>query len=192
MPRTQVLAALATLLLAAGCADAPSPTPPASRPAPPATASAETALGGIDVVYLNMMVAHTEQTLEIVRLGRDRVTDGELRTLVTAIEVTEADELDTMRAWLRDAGPSATAGRHDHSGHLAGPADLARLRDAPAGQVDAVLRQLLGTHQQEAADLARAHRETAVSPRVRELAGRIEQSRTAEVRLLAAPAVGKR
>ncbi|MBM0260218.1 DUF305 domain-containing protein [Micromonospora sp. 4G55] len=124
--------------------------------------------------------------------GRDRATDPELRTMVAAIEVTEADELATMRAWLRDAGPAATAGRHDHTGHLAAPADLARLRSAPAGQVDAVLRELLGSHQQAAADLSRAHLATATSPQVRELATRVEQSRTAEVRLLTAPAAGRR
>ncbi|MGK5445366.1 DUF305 domain-containing protein, partial [Micromonospora sp. URMC 105] len=115
---------------------------------------------------------------------RDRVTDPELRTMVAAIEVTEADELATMRVWLRDAGPAATASRHDHRGHLAAPAELARLRTAPAGQVDAVLRRLLGGHQQEAADLSRAHLATATDPRVRELARRVEQSRTAQVRLL--------
>ncbi|MEU4712810.1 DUF305 domain-containing protein [Micromonospora purpureochromogenes] len=190
MARVSALAGLATLLLAAGCADAPS-TPRASHPA--TAGSADTAsLGTLDVLYLTMMVAHTEQTMEIVRLGRDRLTAGELRTMVAAIEVTEADELATMRAWLRDAGPAATAGRHDHSGHLAAPADLARLRNAPAGQVDAVLRELLGSHQQAAADLSRAHLATATSPRVRELARRVEQSRTAEVRLLTAPAAGRR
>ncbi|WP_446213325.1 DUF305 domain-containing protein [Micromonospora sp. IBSANI012] len=184
-PGRAVAVLLAALLLAPGCADAPS-TPQISRPA--TTGSPDAALGTLDVLYLTMMVAHTEQTMEIVRLGRDRVTDPELRTLVAAIEVTEADELATMRAWLRDAGPAATAGRHDHSGHLAAPADLARLREAPAGQVDPVLRELLGRHQQEAADLSRAHLATATDPRVRELARRVEQSRTAEVRLLTAPA----
>ncbi|WP_307848994.1 DUF305 domain-containing protein [Micromonospora sp. U56] len=184
MARAAVLLALAAPLPAAGCADAP--TPQVTRPA--TAGPTDTALGTLDVVYLTMMVAHTEQTLEMVRLGRDRVTDPELRTLVAAIEVTEADELTTMRAWLRDAGPAATAGRHDHTGHLAAPADLDRLRDAPAGQLDAVLRRLLGSHQQEAADLARAHVAIATSPRVRELARRVEQSRTAEVRLLTGPA----
>lgn len=173
---------LAALLLAAGCADAPS-TPSVSRT--PSTGATATTLGTLDVLYLTMMVAHVEQTLEIVRLGRDRVTDPELRTMVAAIEVTEADELATMRAWLRDAGPAATAAaRHDHRAHLAAPAELARLRTAPAGQVDAVLRRLLGGHQQEAADLSRAHLATATDPRVRELARRVEQSRTAQVRLL--------
>ncbi|SCF37364.1 Uncharacterized conserved protein, DUF305 family [Micromonospora purpureochromogenes] len=186
--RALLLVVLAALLPAAGCADAP--TPQATRPA--TAGPTDTALGTLDVVYLTMMVAHTEQTMEIVRLGRDRVTDPELRTLVAAIEVTEADELTTMRAWLRDAGPGATAQPHDHTGHGAGPADLARLRNAPAGQVDAVLRRLLGSHQQAAADLARAHVATATNPRVRELARRVEQSRTAEVRLLTAPAAGRR
>lgn len=140
-----------------------------------------------------MMVAHTTETLEIVRLGRARVADAELRTLVAAIEVTEADELATMRRWLSEAGPSAlaAAAAHDHSGHSDAPRGLARLRAAPAGQVDRVLREVLGAHQRTAADLARAQVRAGVSERVRDLARRIERSRTAEVELMATPAAAR-
>ncbi|MGS2614479.1 DUF305 domain-containing protein [Micromonospora sp. LZ34] len=186
--RRPAVAALLTLLLAAGCAADPAP-PPAGAPAPVGTASA--AIRGLDVVFLTMMVAHTERTLEIARLARDRVTDGELRTLVAAIETTEADELVTMRTWLRTADPAATAGRHDHAGH-ADAADLDRLRSATGVDVDRVLREVLIAHQQAAADLARAHLATAVNPEVADLARRVEQSRTAQVQLMAGrPAAGR-
>ncbi|MGK5739132.1 DUF305 domain-containing protein [Micromonospora sp. URMC 103] len=186
------VAALAAVLLAAGCATGPAPS---ATPAPPPVAasaaapggSAPTAASGIDLLFLTMMAAHTEQTLEIVRSVRDRVTDPELRTLVAAIDVTEADELATMRGWLQAASqaPDEARRRHDHAGHGVSATDLARLRDAADGEVDAVLREVLADHQRAAADLARAHVSAGTDERVRDLARRIEQSRTAEVRLLA-------
>nr|WP_091672670.1 DUF305 domain-containing protein [Micromonospora auratinigra] len=176
--RRLLAAALLALLTVAGCA----PTP--ARTAGPPTPAA---VSPIDVLFLTMMAAHTEQTLQIVRVGLDRGSDPELRRLIAAVDVTEADELATMRGWLREAGPSAAAAaaRHDHAGHSDAAAGLARLRAAPAGQADAVLLDVLGTHQRQAADLARAQVRAATSERVRELAGRIERSRTAEVRLMA-------
>ncbi|MEU4675754.1 DUF305 domain-containing protein [Micromonospora sp. NPDC023737] len=186
MTRLAVAAPLVAVLLATGCAAGPADDPPA----PPANAvpapdhSALRTPSGLDLIFLGVMAAHTEQTLETVRLTRDRISDQELRTLVAAIGATETDELATMRAWLRAAGPAADRHRHDHSGHGLSAADLARLRDATGTEVDRVLREVLAEHQQAAADLARAHLAAGTDERVRDLARRIEQSRTAEVRLL--------
>ncbi|MFR9778605.1 DUF305 domain-containing protein [Micromonospora sp. MS34] len=175
LPTAVLLLLLATL---AGCAAAP------PRPATP---SAGADASAIDVLFLTMMAAHTEQTLQIVRLGLDRTTDREIRTLIAAIDVTEADELSTMRGWLRESGPSAVAAaaHHDHSGHSDATTGLARLRAAPPGEVDAVLLDVLGRHQRQAADLAQAQVRAGTSVRVCELAGRIERSRSAEVGLMA-------
>ncbi|MEU8264048.1 DUF305 domain-containing protein [Micromonospora sp. NPDC048999] len=175
---------VAVLLAATGC------TRPSGSPAArltPSGAVVDASASGIDVLFLAMMVAHTEQTLQIVRLGLERTGDPEIRTLIAAIEVTESDELSTMRGWLRDAGPSAMAAvaRHDHSGHSDAAAGLARLRAAPTAQVDRVLLDVLAAHQATAAQLARAQLSAGSSARVCELARRIEQSRTAEVALMA-------
>ncbi|MER5454303.1 DUF305 domain-containing protein [Micromonospora sp. NPDC002389] len=184
------LPALLVVLLAAGCGGAsvpaadhaPSGTP--SAVAASKTPSAATEMTGIDLLFLSMMAGHTEQTLEIVRLVRDRLVDGELRTLVAAVEVTETDELADTRAWLAQAGRTARA--DDHAGHGTGPDQLARLRDAAPGQVDVVLVEVLGAHQQAAADLARAHLAAGTDERVRDLARRVAQSRTAQVAMLTA------
>ncbi|MBQ1073609.1 DUF305 domain-containing protein [Micromonospora sp. C31] len=187
--RTVVL--LAVLLVVTACAARTAPASPA--PAPPGPAES-TGMNGLDVVFLATLAAHTEQTLEMVRLSRDRVTDRKLRTLVAAIEVTETDELATMRGWLRDAGPAAAeaARRHDHGQHGTAAEDMARLRAVPDGQVDRVLLDLLAPHQDAAADLARAHQTVGADPRVRDFAGRVERSRTAEVSLMAGLAPARR
>ncbi|MCW3838699.1 DUF305 domain-containing protein [Micromonospora yasonensis] len=180
MRRVLVAALLAVLLPVTGCARYPAP-PQATSPGP-----ASDVATSIDVLFLTMMAAHVEQTLQIVRLGLDRTADAEIRTLIAAVAATETDELATMRGWLREAGPSAlgAAARHDHSGHSDAVAGLARLRAAPPAAADAVLLEVLSAHQRQAADLARAQVRAGTSVRVRELAGRIERSRTAEVELM--------
>ncbi|PWR06812.1 DUF305 domain-containing protein [Micromonospora acroterricola] len=188
MPRRTLLAPLlAMLLLTAACA-APSASTPSAAPqpapaSPAGSAAAGDAMSGIDVVFLSTMAGHSERTLEIVRLARDRVRDDTLRTLAAAIEATEADELTTMRGWLPTAGPGASAAGHHH-GH-GDDAALDRLRAASDADLDRVLREVLADHQRAAADLARAQVDVGRSEQVRDLARRIEQSRTAEVELLA-------
>ncbi|MCZ7420157.1 DUF305 domain-containing protein [Verrucosispora sp. WMMA2121] len=187
---------LLAVLLVAGCGGPPAPSgrpAPADTTPPVAATSGGTStrtpgavseMTGIDLLFLSMMAGHTEQTLQIVRLVRDRLTDDELRTLVAAVEATETDELATARGWLARAGRSARA--DDHAGHGTGPEQLARLRDAPDAEVDRVLIEVLSAHQQAAANLARAHQAAGTDARVLDLARRVEQSRTAQVALMAA------
>ncbi|SCL31301.1 Uncharacterized conserved protein, DUF305 family [Micromonospora nigra] len=172
------------VLLSAGCVTSAPPADPASAPPPSAGAPSASTPSGLDLLYLSMTLAHVEQTLEIVALVRGRVADPQLRTLVAAVEVTEADERDTVRGWLREAGRDGRDD-HDHSGHVTAADDLARLRTAADGEVDAVLAGVLSEHQRAAADLARAHLTAGSDPRVLDLAGRIERSRTAQVAMLA-------
>ncbi|MBQ1016455.1 DUF305 domain-containing protein [Micromonospora sp. D93] len=203
MPRRTPLASLvAALLLTGACAGSPTSSPsalPQPAPASPAGSAAAgsagagsadvassveaDAMSGIDVVFLGTMVGHSERTLQIVRLARDRVRDEALRTLAAAIEATEADELAAMRGWLPTAGPAASAAAHHHDGH-GDDAALDRLRTAPDADVDRVLREVLADHQRSAADLARSQVGVGRNERVRDLARRIEQSRAAEVELL--------
>ncbi|MEU7587398.1 DUF305 domain-containing protein [Micromonospora sp. NPDC049230] len=196
MPRrTRLVSLVAALLLAGGCGGSPTSSPPVvPQPAPAspagpassggaASALAPEAMSGIDVVFLSTMVGHSERTLRIVALARDRLRDDTLRTLAAAIEATEADELSAMRGWLPTTGPGASAGVHRHDGH-GDDAALERLRTAPAADVDRVLRDVLADHQRAAADLARAQVGVGRNEQVRDLARRIEQSRTAEVDLL--------
>ncbi|MEW2380611.1 DUF305 domain-containing protein [Micromonospora sp. NPDC047707] len=180
--RPHLGALLAVLLLAGGCTGDPGTAAPAPPPAN-TPASTPVSLAGVDAPFLTAMVAHTERTLEIVRLVEGRVTDAQLRTLLDAIEATESDELRTVRTWLRDAGRPTSGGAHDHAGH-AGADDLARLRAAAPADVDRELRAVLGAHQRAAADLAHAHLTVGGSAPVRELAERVARSRTAQTALL--------
>ncbi|WP_329009989.1 DUF305 domain-containing protein [Micromonospora rifamycinica] len=180
--RCLAVALVVVSLSLAGCAAATRPVDP---PHPAATGSGPpAAISGIDLVFLNTMTAHQERTLAILRVAPERIRQPALRTLVAAVEVTEADEVARAREWIRAADPDA-GHRHKHPGPTGVADPVARLRGTSGPGYDAALVAVLASQQRQAAELARAHLALAVSPVVRDLARRIDASRTAQLRLLA-------
>ncbi|MEV0941181.1 DUF305 domain-containing protein [Micromonospora wenchangensis] len=176
--RRGTVVAVAALLLA-GCA----PTP---HPATPAPSGTTTVVDGLDLVFLHTMTAHQERTLAIVRAAPQRVREPRLRTLVAAIDATETDEVAQARLWISAAGPDTGSHRHAHPDPGDTPDPVALLRGTPEAGYDAALVAVLVPQQRQAAALARAHLAVAVAPAVRDLARRIDESRTAQIRLIAA------
>ena len=177
----------ATLLLVAGCG--PDPTAPGGTPASPeaSTAAATGSFNETDVMFLQMMVTHHGQTLELVRLAETRARRAELKTLAAAIDVTQADERETMRDWLRDWGRATSAdpdayAHADHGGLPAtGPEQVAALARSTGAEFETAFLNLLIAHQHNAVEMARTEVRSGVDPEARELARRIDLSRTAQI-----------
>ena len=76
------------LLLIAACGN----TPPAGDP-----------VNAEDVMFVQMMVQHHRQGVEIAGVAAGRATTQEVRTLA-AIESTQQDEVEMMLRWLHEWG----------------------------------------------------------------------------------------
>lgn len=176
---SRVLAVRAAgLLLLAGCAA----QPPAPSPAP----EASTGFNQNDVMFLQMMVPHTEQGLTIVRLARDRASRDEVRLLAAAIESTQTDEKTTMSERLRDWRQPPTAPLDSHSEHGGMPAitdrEIARLRTITGPDFDRRFLNVLIAHQDDAIQLARVETATGSDQGAKALADRVDRSRSAQIR----------
>jgi uncharacterized protein (DUF305 family) len=176
------VAAVLVAVLASGGA-------PASPTAPP-VATIGTGLTEADTAFVRAMAAQHEQTAAIVRLAGDRITDGELATLVAAIDATQDHELATLHDWLAAAaggtpnpGAVAPSAGHSHPAPIASPdpRDIAALEAARGRAFDTTLANLLIARQQTAGELARAELGRDGDPAVRALARRIADSRAAQV-----------
>ena len=136
-------------------------------------------------MFLQMMVPHLEQGQTIVRLGAERASRPEVRTLAAAIESTQADEVTTMSARLRDWHQPAVAPVNAHSEHGGMPAitdtELAALRKTTGPDFDRRFLNLLIAHQDDAIQLARVETATGSDPDAKALADRIDRSRSAQI-----------
>jgi len=118
---------LAASLIAAACAHAPAETPTMQTPAeygsPAARASADTTRKGYtqaDVRFMQAMIGHHAQALEMAALVASRTNHPAIRLLAERIDVSQRDEIALMKRWLETRGedvPADNAHHHAMMGH---------------------------------------------------------------------------
>jgi uncharacterized protein (DUF305 family) len=92
----------------------------ASRTLTAAEASAQKrVVAAADVEFMQGMIHHHAQAVEMVDLLRTRGKSKALRAFGERITISQSDEMEFMKGWLRERGkPEAPA--HDHAAHMAG------------------------------------------------------------------------
>lgn len=124
--RTGATAALAVALAltAAGCAPAPAV---AQASPPPAAAPAARARDHVDadVRFVHGMIGHHEQALVMAAMAPTHGASDRLQLLARKIDLSQRDEIASMRRWLEDRGLPLTADAH--AGHGAHGADHATM-----------------------------------------------------------------
>ena len=82
---------------------------------------------GADIKFMQGMIGHHAQAIEMVALVPSRTTSDEVRKLAQRIDVSQQDEIKMMREWLLARGQQVPgSARASHDG-----------RDADAGHADA-------------------------------------------------------
>ncbi|MDX1555826.1 MAG: DUF305 domain-containing protein, partial [Xanthomonadales bacterium] len=114
---------------------------------------AETAYSPDDVRFLQDMIPHHHQALEMSRLAPDRTNNPQLRDLASRIEASQADEIAFMQRWLEERGediPDPTALDAMHTAHaMAGMASAEQMAELAASEgtaFDRLYLQLMIRH----------------------------------------------
>jgi uncharacterized protein (DUF305 family) len=95
-------------------------------------------LTGADIMFLQMMIPHHQQAVDISNLALTKSKDAELLALATAIRDGQADEIVLMKKWLKEAGAGLEMGHsmHDQMGGMLDEAELAGLKSATGSEFD--------------------------------------------------------
>jgi uncharacterized protein (DUF305 family) len=115
--KLRLLAALLTPLAVGACATAtsapaPAPTPTTARPSNEEieaifrarTDSARMRFTETDVRFMQHMIHHHAQAIEVSQLAPERTETQSIRTLAARVINAQQDEIATMQRWLRDRG----------------------------------------------------------------------------------------
>lgn len=163
-------------------------TPPIFQPGAPGTASrvisaeravdlGRTTFTADDVRFMQHMVVHHAQAVEMVDLLRTRGSDATVRRLGERIAQSQEAEIALMRGWLSDRGRPETApdlhaghgaGLGDHAGHvmrgmapsdipvmpgMLSPAQMQALASAEGAAFDRLFLEGMIQHHQGALDM---------------------------------------
>lgn len=168
----KIHAPTATILLTAfwnvtACQSAASSqAPPLIRPGAPGepsreiTAEEATDLSNVlhtpaDVKFMQGMIAHHAQALEMTELLRTRTGSEDMRKLALRIDVSQADEIEMMQHWLTARG-QPLPDRHAHHAHgnlmpgMLTPEEMARLAGARGDAFDRLFLEFMIKHHQGA------------------------------------------
>ncbi|MBW3655202.1 MAG: DUF305 domain-containing protein [Gemmatimonadetes bacterium] len=152
-------AVLAACGAAAGAAP-PQSAPPAApvRESTPPAGTAARAYNEADVRFLQGMIPHHAQALEMTALVPSRSTRQDVRLTAQRIELSQQDEIAMMQRWLRARRvevPAAGAGHQHGAGHAHMPGmltaqEMDRLRAASGAEFDRVFLEYMIRHHEGA------------------------------------------
>ena len=92
---------------------------------------------GADIMFLQMMIPHHQQAIDISNLAMKASQDAELIELAKIIARDQAAEIKKMKAWLSDAGASEDMGHSmDGMGGMLNDDELAALSAATGKEFD--------------------------------------------------------
>ncbi len=172
------------------------------QPGLPGEAATEAAPGTVvpraewnhtDVSFMQMMIPHHAQAVEMAKLAPARASDDRVRRFAERVRAAQAPEILTMAAWLEErglevpaAGDDASSFDHGKHGHtaMAGmltPAQLEELRGARGSRFDRLFLRGMISHHQGAVAMAEQVAPTVGDVLVSELTADVGASQSAEI-----------
>lgn len=139
---------------------------PAVAPVAAQAQSAATQHTPADVAFMQGMIQHHAQAVAMVALVPARTQRQDLKLLALRIDVSQADEMEMMRLWLKDRGQpvpdtGAHAGHGAHGGHglmpgMLTPEEMAALERARGSEFDRLFLEGMIKHHEGALAMVEA------------------------------------
>ena len=118
---------------------------------------ANTSYSPDDITFMQDMIPHHNQAVQMAELVGDRTNRQELVDVAGRIDVSQVDEIEFMQQWLRERGvqaPDPTAHDAMHTSHkmagMASPEQMADLARAEGTAFDRMFLELMITHHEGA------------------------------------------
>ncbi|MER6828408.1 DUF305 domain-containing protein [Streptosporangium sp. NPDC000563] len=153
-------------------------------PSEAATLVPSPTVNAADVKYLQDMIVHHRQALDMATLAPARGEHTRLKGLASRIKDAQGPEIQFMTTWLQQQGqrvPEHHAGHGDMPG-MATPEQMDALKAASGKDFDRLFLQLMIAHHQGALAMSEQVLTSGSHVRVEELANDISVTQSAEIR----------
>lgn len=157
-----------------------------------ATKLAQASYTAADVAFMQAMIVHHQQAVDMAKLVKERTNTEELKTIAGRIESSQADEIAFMQTWLKERGEPVEdpkmKGHAEHVHHMmkgmASPEELKALAAAKGADFDRQFLTLMIAHHDGALDMVEKlldEEGTAADPVLFQFVGDVESEQKTEI-----------
>ena len=187
--RTITLAstALATALLLAGCSTGSAPDDGMSgmdhgSSSTEAPSSAEGQANAADEMFVQMMIPHHEQAVEMADMILAKTDmDPRVTELAQQIKDAQGPEIETMNGWLKSWGVEAGSAHDMGDDGMMGEDDMSALETATGDEAARLFLEGMIVHHEGAITMAETELEGGQNPEVTGLAQQVIDGQSAEI-----------
>ncbi|GII00916.1 DUF305 domain-containing protein [Planobispora takensis] len=157
-------------------------------PSEAATIVAAPSANAVDVKYVQDMVVHHRQALDMAVLAPSRARSATLKGLASRIQDAQGPEIQFMTSWLQRQGqrvPDHHA-RHEGMPGMATPEQMESLKAASGEEFDRLFLQLMIAHHQGAISMSQRVFIGGSHITIQELAADVTATQSAEIRRMLA------
>ncbi len=183
----RVLAALAVALFLSSCS---SSTPGGHTDHPltdtPVITGQPAGYNADDVAFVNNMIPHHQQAVDLAALAQGRSTNAQLLALAQQISAAQQPEINVMKVFLVQwkENPDADSGHAGHGSTMQGMVDdatMAKLQSSNGAEFDKLWLESMISHHQGAIEMAKAEIANGDNVDAKSLAKNIVTTQEAEI-----------
>ena len=152
---------------------------------PDAQPAAAAEFNEADVTFVQTMIPHHQQALEMSKLAAKNASREEVKKLAADIETAQQAEMEKMRGWLKTWGRPESAPAMNHGpGGMAGmtsDTDMAAMEKATGAEFDELFLKSMVDHHRGAIDSAKTEQANGKNAEAKATADSVVADQTAEI-----------
>lgn len=143
----------------------------------------ESSYSADDIMFLQMMIPHHQQAVEMGTLAETRASNPEVKALAAAIKAEQDPEIAQMTIWLGAAGASEHMGHSMTMDGMLTDEQMQELANASGAEFDRLFVEGMILHHEGAIEMAKSILNSK-SPNIKALGEAITASQTEQIALM--------
>jgi uncharacterized protein (DUF305 family) len=132
-----------------------------------------------DLMFMNMMIVHHEQAIEMSELAENRTSNERILSLAENISQAQREENRQMSEWMKELGYES--GNHHPMAGMATEQEMRSLQNRNGTEFNQLFAELMIEHHQGGIAMAENFRETGRHPELKEMQTQMIETQKREV-----------
>lgn len=132
-----------------------------------------------DVMFMNMMVVHHNQAIEMAELSENRTSNENILELSNNISEAQTRENKQMIEWMQELGYNP--GNHHPMAGMASREEMQKLRESNGSEYNKLFAELMIEHHEGGIEMAQNFYNTGENSELREMQGKMIEVQQKEI-----------